>query len=131
MQELLVVFITSLGRLRGRGGLAGWWGLEGPEYPAWLDRQPERDYTILTGANTYRLMSGSATGSKASASDEPMTDERAAIAELATASMIVFSTAMQPPLSWPNTRLISGDAVETVAAMKQDGTSPMRTPSAA
>ena len=56
-----------------------------------------------------------------------MTDEGAAIAELARASKIVFSTALQPPLSWPNTRLISGDAVEAVAAMKQDGTSPMRT----
>jgi dihydrofolate reductase len=60
-------------------------------------------------------------------SDEPVTDEGAAIAELARASKIVFSTALQPRLSWPNTRLISGDAVEEVAAMKQDGTGPMRT----
>src|SRR5213595_219714 len=111
---------------RGREGLARW-GLEGPEYLAWLGQQPERDYTILMGANTYRLMSGFATESKASASDEPMTDEGAAIAELARASTVVFSSTLQPPLSWPNTRLISGDAVEAVAAMKQDGTSPMRT----
>jgi len=72
-------------------------------------------------------MSGFATESTASASDEPMTDEGAAIAELATASKVVFSSTLKPPLSWPNTRLISGDAVEAVAAMKQDGTSPMRT----
>src|SRR5437870_13878756 len=127
MQELLVDFITSLDGYGAAEGWPGWWGLEGPEYLAWLDRQPERDYTILMGANTYRLMSGFAAESKASASDEPMTDEGAAIAELAGASKIVFSTALQPPLSWPNTRLISGDAVEAVAAMKQDGTSPMRT----
>src|SRR5438874_12134200 len=56
-----------------------------------------------------------------------MTDEDAAIAELARASKVVFSSTLQPPLSWPNTRLISGDAVEAAAAMKQDGTSPMRT----
>ena len=50
------------------------------------------------------------------------------MAELARASKIVFSSTLQPPLSWPNTRLISGDAVQAVAAMKQqDGTSPMRT----
>ena len=79
------------------------------------------------GANTYRLMSGFATESKASASGEPVTDEGAAMAELARASKIVFSSTLQPPLSWPNTQLISGDAVEAVAAMKQDGTSPMRT----
>ena len=127
MQELLVDFITSLDGYGAAEGWPGWWGLEGPEYLAWLGQQPERDYTILMGANTYRLMSGFATGSKASASDEPMTDEDAAIAELARASKVVFSSTLQPPLSWPNTRLISGDAVEVVAAMKQDGTSPMRT----
>lgn len=79
------------------------------------------------GANTYRLMSGFATVSKAPASHEPMTDEGTAIAELAKASKVVFSSTLQPPLSWPDTRLISGDAVEAVAAMKRDGTSPMRT----
>src|SRR2546428_9243013 len=125
MQELLVDFITSLDGYGAAEGWPGWWGLEGPEYLAWLGQQPERDYTILMGANTYRLMSGFATESKTSASDEPMTDEGAAIAELARASKVVFSSTLQPPLSWPNTRLISGDAVEAVAAMKQDGTSPM------
>jgi dihydrofolate reductase len=127
MPELLVDFITSLDGYGAAEGWPGWWGLEGPEYLAWLGQQPERDYTILMGANTYRLMSGFATESKASAADEPMTDEGAAIAELARASKVVFSSTLQPPLSWPNTRLISGDAVEAVAAMKQDGTSPMRT----
>src|SRR2546429_2446728 len=128
MQELLVDFITSLDGYGAAEGWPGWWGLEGPEYLAWLGQQPERDYTILMGANTYRLMSGFATESKALASDEPMTDEGAAIAELARTSKIVFSSALQPPLSWPNTRLISGDAVQAVAAVKQDGTRPIRTP---
>jgi dihydrofolate reductase len=127
MQELLVDFITSLDGYGAAEGWPGWWGLEGPEYLAWLGQQPERDYTILMGANTYRLMSGFATGSTASASDEALTDEGAAIAELAAASKVVFSSTLKPPLSWPNSRLISGDAVEAVAAMKQDGTSPMRT----
>jgi dihydrofolate reductase len=127
MQELLVDFITSLDGYGAAEGWPGWWGLEGPEYLAWLGQQPERDYTILMGANTYRLMSGFATESKASASDEPMSDEGAAIAELAAAPKVVFSSTLKPPLSWPNTRLITGDAVEAVATMKQDDTSPMRT----
>ena len=122
MQELLVDFITSLDGYGAAEGWPGWWGLEGPEYLAWLGQQPERDYTILMGANTYRLMSGFA------ASDEALTDEEdAATAELARASKVVFSSTLQPPLTWANTRLVSGDAVEAVAAMKQDGGSPMRT----
>jgi dihydrofolate reductase len=127
MQELIVDFITSLDGYGAAEGWPGWWGLQGPEYLDWLDQHPERDYTILMGANTYRLMSGFAAEAEASESGETMTDEDAATAELARASKVVFSSTLQPPLSWPNTRLVSGDAVEAVAAMKRDGTSPMRT----
>lgn len=126
MQELTVDFITSLDGYGAAEGWPGWWGLEGPEYLGWLGEEPERDYTILMGANTYRLMSGFAE-SEPSETDESRTDEDAAIAELGRASKVVFSSTLQPPLSWPNTQLISGDAVEAVGVMKREGTSPMRT----
>lgn len=126
MQELLVDFITSLDGYAAAEGWPGWWGLEGPEYLAWLREQPERDYTILMGASTYRLMYGFVAESDASALDET-TDEDAATAELTNASKVVFSSTLQDPLAWANTRLVSGDAVEAVAAMKRDGTRPMRT----
>lgn len=127
MQELLVDFITSLDGYGAAEGWPGWWGLEGPEYLGWLGQQPEGDYTILMGANTYRLMSGFAAASETSETDEAPSDEEAASAELAKASKVVFSSTLQPPLSWPNTRLISEDAVEAVGAMKREGNSPMRT----
>jgi dihydrofolate reductase len=128
MQELLVDFIASLDGYGAAEGWPGWWGLEGPEYLAWLGEQPERDYTILMGANTYRLMSGFAAQAEDSGSEAAMTgDEDAAVAELARAAKVVFSSTLQTPLAWPNTRLVSGDAVEVVAKMKQDGSSPMRT----
>jgi dihydrofolate reductase len=126
MQELLVDFITSLDGYASAEGWPGWWGLEGREYLAWLGQQPERDYTILMGANTYRLMYGFAAQSEASESDLTA-DEDAATAELTNASKVVFSSTLQDPLSWANTLLVSGDAVEAVAAMKREGTSPMRT----
>jgi dihydrofolate reductase len=126
MQELLVDFITSLDGYAAAEGWPGWWGLEGPEYLAWLGQQPERDYTILMGANTYRLMSGFATESEASDSDET-TDEDATLAELANLPKVVFSSTLEAPLTWPNTRLVSGDAVEAVGEMKRDGTRSLRT----
>ena len=49
------------------------------------------------------------------------------MSELTNASKVVFSSTLQPPLSWANTRLISEDAVEAVRQMKQEGNSPMRT----
>src|SRR5512132_190129 len=121
MQELLVDFITSLDGYGAAEGWPGWWGLEGPEYLAWLGQQPERNYTILMGANTYRLMSGFAAASAPSETDKASTDEDAAIAELAEAPKVVFSSTLQPPLSWANTRLISEDAVEAVREMKRVG----------
>ena len=126
MQELVVDFITSLDGYASAEGWPGWWGLQGPEYLAWLGEQPERDYTILMGSNTYRLMSGFAAKAEASESDEP-TEEDASIAELSRVPKVVFSSTLQPPLSWANTQLVSGDVVEAVGAMKRDGPSPMVT----
>jgi len=122
MQELLVDFITSLDGYGAAEGWPGFWGLQGPEYLAWLGDQPESDYTILMGANTYRLMSGFA-----AEVDTLEGDEAAAVDELARTPKLVFSSTLQPPLAWENTGLVSGDAVEAVAKMKQDGSSPMRT----
>ena len=61
MQELMVDFITSLDGYGAAEGWPGWWGLQGPEYLAWLEMDSKSDYTTLLGANTYRLMYGFAT----------------------------------------------------------------------
>ena len=73
--ELLVDFITSLDGYGAAEGWPGWWGLQGPEYLAWLGKQPEAGYTVLMGANTYRLMSG------LTAKGEPGTDALAGMSK--------------------------------------------------
>ena len=114
MSELLIDFITSLDGYGAAEGWPGWWGLEGPEYLAWLEEDPEAGYTILMGANTYRLMSGLAS------EGEPGTDV------LAGLSKVVFSSTLTEPLAWPNTQLVTQDPVEAVREMKDQGTN-MRT----
>jgi dihydrofolate reductase len=126
MQELLVDFITSMDGYASADGWPGWWGLQGPEYLAWLDEQPERHYTILMGAKTYRLMSEFAAESEASGRDD-QTDEDGSMADLSRHPKVVFSSTLETPLKWANTRLVSGDAIEAVGEMKRDGDSPMRT----
>ena len=121
MQELIVDFIISLDGYASAEGWPGWWGLEAPEYLAWLDERPDRDYTILMGANTYRLMYGFAAESEASESDE-RTNEDDAMAELTRSPKVVFSSTLEDPLAWANTQLIREDPVEAVGAMKRDGT---------
>src|SRR4029450_230479 len=95
------------------------WGLEGPEYLAWLGEQP--DVTYLMGANTYRLMSGFAAGETPAGTDEFNADEEASVDGLTRASKVVFSASLEEPLTWANARLVRDDAVEAVRAMKQDG----------
>jgi dihydrofolate reductase len=115
MPELLVDFITSRDGYAAAEGWPGWWGLEGPEYLAWLGDQPEADNTILMGATTYRLMS------RFAAAKEPGTDA------LATMSKVVFSTTRSEPPSWANTQLVPRDPVEAVREMKAKGSKSMRT----
>ena len=117
MAELLVDFITSLDGYGGADGWPGFWGLQGPEYMSWLAEDPEGDYTMLMGANTYRLMSSIGAENA---------DEEASMEGLGKADKIVFSSTVQPPFAWPNTRLVSTDAVEAVREMKRQGIS-MRT----
>ncbi|PFG39061.1 dihydrofolate reductase [Georgenia soli] len=124
--ELLVDFIVSLDGFASAEGWPGWWGLEGPEYLDWLEEQPEGRYTILMGANTYRLMSGFAAEFDAAAAEEP-TDEQSSIDELGRAQKIVFSSTLEGEPPWPNTRLVRGDAVAAVTEMKRSGAGPMRT----
>lgn len=115
MQTLMVDFIISLDGYGAAEGWPGFWGMEGPEYLGWLEEQEE--HTALMGAATYRLMSGFA----AQAPDET------GMAELTALPKVVFSASLAGPLSWPNTELVSGDAVDAVRAMKEQGRRPLRT----
>jgi dihydrofolate reductase len=120
MAELVVDFITSLDGYASAEGWPGWWGLEGPEYLAWLEERPDRDYTLLMGANTYRLMYGFDSAADASESDENA--EQAANDELTRLPKVVFSSTLEAPLSWANSRLVRGDAVTAVEVMRRNGT---------
>jgi len=124
--DLMVDLIISLDGYASAEGWPGWWGLEGPEYLAWLEQEAEKGYTFLLGANTYRLMSGMS--DEAAAGDSGFSkDEGATLTGLAAVPKVVFSATLQAPLTWPNSKLVSGDAVEAVKEMKRTGTGPLTT----
>ena len=126
MRELLVDFITSLDGYASGEGWPGWWGLEGPEYLAWLGEQPE--VTYLMGAKTYRLMSGFASGEIPMSPDgSGAEEEEASVGGLTEASKVVFSTTLEEPLAWANTTLVRGDAADAVRAMKEEGSGILST----
>ncbi|TDT29172.1 dihydrofolate reductase [Streptomyces sp. BK208] len=117
MPDLMIDFIVSLDGYAAAEGWPGFWGMEGPEYLAWLDGDAEKQHTTLMGATTYRLMSGVA---------RDMPDD-AGMAGLTAMPKVVFSSTLASPLSWDNAELVHGDPVPAVRDMKRDGTRPLRT----
>jgi dihydrofolate reductase len=117
MSSLMVDFIISLDGYGAGEGWPGFWGMEGPEYLAWIREDSKNDHITLMGATTYRLMSGFASQMP----DEP------GLAELTAMRKVVFSSSLEAPLAWANTELVSGDAIGVVQEMKRHESRPLHT----
>jgi dihydrofolate reductase len=124
--KLMVDLIISLDGYASAEGWPGWWGLEGPEYLAWLEEEGTKNYTFLLGANTYRLMSGMS--QEAAAGDAGYSaNEGASLTGLAAVPKVVFSSTLKAPLTWPNSELVTVDAVEALTEMKRTRTGTLST----
>lgn len=117
MADLMVDFIISLDGYAAADGWPGFWGMEGPEYLAWLETDDGVPHTVLMGATTYRVMSGFA----ARMPDDP------GMAGLGERRKVVFSSTLEAPLEWRNAELADGDPVELVREMKVRDTTSLRT----
>ena len=117
MTSLMVDFIISLDGYGAAEGWPGFWGMEGPEYLAFIAESAENEHVALMGATTYRLMSGFA----AEMPDDP------GMAALTAMPKVVFSSTLKAPLSWDNTELVGEDPVEAVRDMKRRASRELRT----
>ena len=117
MSSLMVDFIISLDGYGAAEGWPGLWGMAGPEYLAFIEEADENQHACLMGATTYRLMSGFATQMP----DDP------GMAAMTAMPKVVFSSSLERPLTWANTELVDGDAVEAVRDMKRRDARPLRT----
>ena len=112
MSSLMVDFIISLDGYAAADGWPGFWGLEGPEYLAWLEEEGKHEREVLMGATTYRLMSGFVESGEAGLSG------------LTAMPKVVFSSTLETPLSWANTELVDRDPVQAVQDRKRDASRP-------
>lgn len=117
MADLMVDFIISLDGYGGADGWPGFWGLEGPEYLAWLEEDDRIPHTVLMGATTYRAMSGFA----ARMPDDP------GMTGLGERRKVVFSSTLDAPLAWRNAELADGEPVEVVQDLKRGDGPELRT----
>ena len=122
----MVDFIISLDGYASAEGWPGFWGLEGPEYLAWLEQEGEKGRTIIMGANTYRLMSSMSEEAAAGGAGFSA-EESSSLTGLAAVPKLIFSSTLQTPLAWSNSKLVSGDAVEAVTQLKRTETGTLGT----
>ena len=117
------VFCTldGYGSYNSSGDWGGYWGKQGPEF---LDRRLAlygEEQRMVLGANTFRLFAqvlGPST-EESRVSDPVNTRMR----NLPTT---VVSTTLEGPLDWPDGTLVSGDAVDVVARLKEESEVPLR-----
>jgi len=111
--------LDGYGSYNERGDWGGFWGKQGPEF---LDRRfamYDEEQRMVFGANTFRQfvqMLGSST--EVSELDPINTRMR-------NMPTTVVSTTLEGPLDWPDATLVSGDAVDVVARLKEESEVPL------
>jgi len=107
-------------------GAAGsdWSGYRGKQGPELLDRRLDlysSELRMVIGANTYRLF---ARMLSEESEDSEVRDPW--VTRLWEAPATVVSTTLEEPLDWPDATLVSGDAVDVVARLKEESDVPLR-----
>ena len=103
------------------GSWGGYWGKQGPEF---LDHRLSSygaEQRMVFGANTYRAFAHFL----ASSNEESEVGD-AWVTRMRNLPATVVSTTLEGPLDWPDATLVSGDAVDVVARLKEESEVPLR-----
>ncbi|MFF0739252.1 dihydrofolate reductase family protein [Streptomyces sp. NPDC004111] len=113
---------SSLDGYGGAGGnWTGYWGKQGPELLAHRLKQYEEEQRMVIGARTYRLF---AQMLAASTEEDDVRD--AWVTRMRNLPATVVSSTLRAPIDWPDATVVPGDAVEVVAALKEESEVPLR-----
>ena len=106
----------------GEGGdWGGYWGKQGPEFLDSRLAQYEEEQRLVLGANTFReFLHFLGPASEESEVSDPINTR------MKTMPTTVVSTTLDEPLDWPDATLVSGDAVDVVARLKEESPVPLR-----
>ncbi|WUI03325.1 dihydrofolate reductase family protein [Spirillospora sp. NBC_00431] len=101
------------------GDWGGYWGKQGPEF---LDHRLAvvgEEQRMVLGANTFREFAR-LLGPIDEAEIDPVNSR------MRSMPTTVVSTTLQGPLDWPDATLVSGDAADAVARLKEESGVPLR-----
>ena len=103
------------------GDWTGYWGKQGPELLEHRLAQYQPEQRLVLGANTYRAFSAMlSTATDDSEVRDPWVSAMVAL------PLVVVSTSLHQPLDWPDATVVSGDAVDVVARLKEESDVPLR-----
>lgn len=115
------VFASLDGFGAHRGDWGGYWGKQGPELLEHRLAVYATDQRMVFGANTYR-----AHARMLASSTEESEVRDAWVTRTRNLPATVVSATLRGPLDWPDATVVSGDAVDIVARLKEESEVPLR-----
>jgi dihydrofolate reductase len=115
------VFCSLDGYGAAGGDWSGYWGKQGPELLDHRLATYNAEQRMIFGANTYRAFARMlAASTDASDVRDPW------VTRMWNLPATVVSTTLEGPLDWPDATVVSGDAVDLVARLKEESDVPLR-----
>ncbi|CAM4102194.1 dihydrofolate reductase family protein [Nocardia ninae] len=113
--------LDGFGSCSGDGDWGGYWGKQGPELLEHRLAVYGAEQRMVFGANTYRqFVEMLATSSADSEVFDPW------VTRMWNLPTTVVSRTLEGPLGRPDATVVSGDAVDVVARLKEESTVPLR-----
>ncbi len=115
------VFSSLDGYGAASGNWTGYWGKQGPELLEHRLALYGSEQRMIFGANTFRDFA------RMLASSTAESDVRDPwVTRMWNMPATVVSRTLEEPLDWPNATVVSGDAVDVVARLKEESEVPLR-----
>jgi dihydrofolate reductase len=112
--------LDGFGSVSG-GDWGGYWGKQGPELLDHRLASYSAEQRMVFGANTYRLFAEMlASSTEESEVRDPW------VTRMVSLPAIMVSTTLKGPLDWADATVVSGDAVDVVARLKEESELPLR-----
>jgi dihydrofolate reductase len=113
--------LDGYGSYGGDGDWGGYWGKQGPEFLDHRLASFDAEQRMVFGAATFRqfvqMLAASSEGSEVR---DPW------VTRMRSMSATVVSSTLEGPLDWPDATVVSGDAVDVVARLKEESDVPLR-----
>jgi dihydrofolate reductase len=103
------------------GNWGGYWGKQGPELLEHRLALYSEEQRMVFGADTYRVFARML----AASTEEPEVRD-AWVTRMRSLPATVVSSTLEGHLDWPDATVVSGDAVDVVARLKEESEVPLR-----